>query len=890
MNNRPAVKILIPYLAGIILADQLNLNLVFLWIMSAIFIFVAFFAYKKRWLSFSSVLIGLCFLIFGFMRYEVSITPPKNFNKVIYQQVGVYGMVLESQKERSGGSSILIDGEAYLPSQPSISMKGKISIRSWEDETFPEVYGYGDIVTLDGKLSQPSPARNPGAFNYRKYLHRQGIFATMTVEEVVNVHVVSAGGNSFLRWIRRFRDSVEVVIHEIAKDEDTASILKGIVLGEKNDMPIELYNAFRRTSTTHILVVSGVNFAILAGWIYGAFQLLRRWLVNAGIRNPILENKKLAYLFVFPMITIYAFMVGAEFSVIRAFIFITLFILATLLDRKSDLFNILAIAGLFILIFSPGAFWHVGFQMSFVAVASIAYLMPYWDSLLEKIKQNRLLYRSLQGIAVSISAQLGVGLIIAHSFGTASLSGFIVNPLIAPLVFLLTPIGFVSCLIGLVSSTLGSLLGWLNYSIVWLMKTIIVWFADFKFSNIPVKNFSLMHIIIATAIIIFIAKLPSLLRKKPLFSIPLDLKSELDISNISENIRQLFSENRIRFTDNAKILIQKIGKKWLISDNPSNDWSDRKQAYLIKNDNEILNVYKENQTPLVACLVIISLSFWAWATLYDGNVAKVTYLDVGQADSAVVDLPGDYEILIDGGVYRRYNTDAGNSRRRYSSGERVVFPFLNRQGIDDLEFMISTHPDNDHTGGLTYIVDNFKVDKTITGSYGITSPTYDKLVEKLNKKGIEYHDAVPQTLYENGDMKAEVLSEGYKKHLKTEEEQMNNNSVVLKVTYKKASFLFTGDIEEKAEQQLVNSGRDVRATVIKVPHHGSYKSSTRKFINAVQPDVAVISVGYKNVYHHPSNYVIRRYRGLGTNIYRTDYQGAITIITDGRYGWIRTMK
>jgi competence protein ComEC len=170
------------------------------------------------------------------------------------------------------------------------------------------------------------------------------------------------------------------------------------------------------------------------------------------------------------------------------------------------------------------------------------------------------------------------------------------------------------------------------------------------------------------------------------------------------------------------------------------------------------------------------------------------------------------------------------------------------------------------------------------------SPTYKELINRLDSKGIEYYDAIPQTIYENRDTKVEILSNGYKEFLKDEESRMNNNSVVMKVTYKKASFLFTGDIEKEAERQLVNSGKDIRANVIKVPHHGSYSSSSNPFINAVQPDIAIISVGYRNYYNHPSNHVIRRYKSLGTSIYRTDYQGAVTIITDGRYGWIRTMK
>jgi competence protein ComEC len=277
-------------------------------------------------------------------------------------------------------------------------------------------------------------------------------------------------------------------------------------------------------------------------------------------------------------------------------------------------------------------------------------------------------------------------------------------------------------------------------------------------------------------------------------------------------------------------------------------------------------------------LAVLAVFSWALAMSYDGHVAKITYLDVGEGDSMFVELPDNYNALIDGGSYRD----------GYSLGEHVVAPFLRREGVGNINLVVSTHPDNDHTGGLTYILDNFHVNKVLTGSYGLMSPTYKEFANRLN--GIEHSDARPETIYDNGDVKIEVLSDQYRGVLKNEDSRMNNNSVVLKLTYKEASFLFTGDIEKDAERQFVNSSRDVKATVIKVPHHGSGSSSSYDFIRAVQPSAAIFSVGYKNFYHHPSSYVVARYIRSGVKIYRTDRQGAITIITDGRYGWIKTMS
>lgn len=803
MKNRPAIKVLIPYLAGIILADKFHVNIIFLLILSAFCLFAIFYAYKERWLSVSSVLIAVCLLFLAFLRYEISMTPPQNLDRVSSQLVKVYGMVKESQKERSGGSSLLIDGEAFLIKDPSISMKGKISIRSWEDNAFANEYGYGDIIQLEGKLTQPRPVRNPNSFDYRKYLHRQGVFATMTVNDVLEVKKNDEGGFFFFKWIRELRERVEYVISEISFDSDVEAIMKGIVLGENGEMSPELYNAFRKTSTTHILVVSGINFAILAGWVYGFFDLLRKALSNKKLGNPILENKTLLYIPVFLIVILYACMAGMEFSVMRAFVFISLFIFATILNRGRDLFNILGISSLCILAISPGAFWDAGFQLTFAAVASITYLSPYWEKVLSKVKpkglHQRAIHWGLEGITVSISAQLGAGLIIAYTFGTFSLSGIIVNPLVAPLVTLITPTGFISCLIGLMSIPLANVVGWIDNFLILVLKYIVFWFSEFRLSSIPVKGFSLMHVIIITSFVIFAVNLPMLLRK-----------------------------NR--------------------------------------------------QTVLIYGLAVLTVFCWGMAMMYDGHVAKITYLDVGEGDSIYAETPDNYKVLIDGGSYRE----------GYSLGERVVAPFLRREGVGNLDLMVSTHPDNDHTGGLTYILDNFHVKKVLTGSYGLTSPTYKEFLNRLN--GTESSDAKPEVIHDNRDVKIEVLSDQYRVALKNEDLRMNNNSVVLKLTYKEASFLFTGDIQKEGERQLINSGRDVKATVLKVPHHGSGSSSSYDFIRAVQPSVAVISVGYRNFYKHPSPYVVARYDRSGIKIYRTDKQGAVTIITDGRYGWIKTMS
>jgi len=817
MRNRPAVKVLIPYLAGIVIADRFDFSPMYLWILSAVFMVSVFVAYKRNWFSSSSALIVLFLLFIGFFRYEIGMIPPAGIEEMLYQQVKVQGVVIKSQKERSGGSSLIVKGKARSLSDPSMAMSGKISIRSWE-EIFPQ--RYGDLVEIEGLLSQPRLPRNPGAFDYRKYLARRGIFATMNLEDILGVQPVGIGGNFFLRWLDRLRGRMGSVIDNAMPSEGTAILtlniphkllfkivpstfesapfLKEMILGDRAALSPEARQAFIRTGTVHVLVVSGLHVGIIAGWAF----LVCNW-IGKMFR---LRTKSISYILVIPVVLCYAMMIGFQSPIVRASILVILFVTATIMDRDRDLFNLLAVAALCILVYRPGAIFDAGFQLSFGVVASIVYLMPYWEKLLARIRNDRwtrrLLYRILQSIAVSWSAQIGAMLIIAHTFKRTSLTGFAVNPIVVPPVGIIVPIGLATCITDLIRHSLATLLGYINHILIYLISLPVNYFSGLQWSDIPVRGFSFWHLVFSIALIVFITNLSSLLKQK----------------------RRL----------------------------------------------------------LISSAALAATFIWAAALSYDGHVLKATCLDVGQGDSIFVDLPNGRNILIDGGLYSV----------KFDTGKRVVAPFLQYEGVRRLDLVVSTHPHNDHAGGLTYLVQNednvnFRIGEVITGSYGLTTPTFQELRSRLDRKGIEYQDAQVGSVFRNDELHVEVVGPQYPDLSGDEDSRMNNNSVVLRITYKGVSFLLASDIGEEFERKLIDSGRDIRAQVLKVPHQGSKSSSSWEFLRAVQPSIGIISVG-RNFFGHPSRLILGRYRWLGIKTYRTDERGAITVVTDGRRGWIKT--
>ena len=235
----------------------------------------------------------------------------------------------------------------------------------------------------------------------------------------------------------------------------------------------------------------------------------------------------------------------------------------------------------------------------------------------------------------------------------------------------------------------------------------------------------------------------------------------------------------------------------------------------------------------------------------------VSYINVGQGDSIFIKI-GDCDILI----------DAGTS----SNGSNVV-NYMKNQGVDDIELMVNTHPDSDHYGGLTTVMNNFKVEQAWVSPYSKTANT--TLKNNLSNRGISYKTPSVGTTFTYDNMKLKVLYNG------SGASDSNDSSLVLKLEYGNYSFLFTGDISSTIENKLVSSGVDLKCDVLKVAHHGSKYSSASNFLNATGADYGVICVGAGNSYGHPTSDALNRLSGAGISVYRTDLDGNVVFSTDG---------
>ena len=266
---------------------------------------------------------------------------------------------------------------------------------------------------------------------------------------------------------------------------------------------------------------------------------------------------------------------------------------------------------------------------------------------------------------------------------------------------------------------------------------------------------------------------------------------------------------------------------------------------------------------MVLAALVVDGGYWTWDR-YFNRALRVTFLSVGQGDAAVVRFPGSRVMLVDAG---------GSFSDEFDPGERMVAAYLWSRKIMHVDYLVLSHPELDHFGGFNFIARNFSPSEF----WSIAAPSpdikYEALLEVLAAAGVRLRLMDSSSPAEQiGGVDVACLNPA-----PALGPRRNDNSMMLMLSIGPNRILFTGDVEARGEEGAIARGHDLRATVLKVPHHGSDTSSTPGFIAAAHPEVAVISLGYRNRYDFPSAAVVRRYRDAGARVLRTDECGAVTI-------------
>ncbi|MXZ02072.1 DNA internalization-related competence protein ComEC/Rec2, partial [Candidatus Poribacteria bacterium] len=798
---------------GVIIGRWLSIPSLWLWL-SALFCLIGSLTTRHRVRYLCYGLLHLAIFAGGMLRLETvshSLIPPHFYN----EPVSFSGTTTYQPDRGEMWDACYVTGELQLLSDPTQQVSSKFLVRF--QKTVP--LRYGKQVTLTGVLEQAQDKRNPGGFDYRAYLTRQGVDGIIHAKGLLRIG--EQRGFLPLRWIEALRIRTEQIIDLIYTGTSTtepslhAQLLKGILLGKRSDLPTETLEIFRNSGTFHVLAVSGLHVGLIAMFCYFGFRCFR------------LPQKVLCLLTI-AAVLIYACLIGFRPSVFRASLMAILFLFATVIDRDADLFNLLGFAALVLLLLNPLQLWDVGFQLSFVAVTAIVYFVPKMEKPLRRLLGNgddaasqqpsSILTKCRNGAVkwlvlsylVTLAAQIGTTPLIAYHFFRTYPLGIVVGPFAVGLVSLIVAVGMVSVCIGFIYLPFAKLLAFLNHAIISIFLALIDLFGQ---TSSVVKLAPPTFGICVLYVTIFLAL---------------------------ANLRY-------------------VRKYWRIA----------------------------------SLLGLSAIAIWVWDTAFHekGRLLEVVTLDVGQGDATFVKFPDNRTMLVDGGVQRSYYDEKKQRQIDYDVGERIIEPYLDFRGIRKLDMVVLTHPDIDHGGGLAYILQNFQIGRVLgISDLPIDSQTHRRL------HAIVKADSIPYSFPYTGEIELTPTATLRLLHpidaasTNLMDQDRNNDSLVIKLTYREADILFTGDIGKKAETRLITSGADLRSEVLKVPHHGSRTSSTAPFIDAVQPRYAIFSLGQNSLYQFPHSDVINRYQGRGCILLRTDEVAAITLRTDGKRCWIDGLK
>ncbi len=689
----------------------------------------------------------------------------------------------------------------------------------------------GNILNVKGNFEKGETSRNYKGFNYRKYLMQNKIYGIVFAEELELVSKRKDIYYTFGKIRNILKDKIDKLY-----EKDYSDFLKGLLIGDKSDLDESVIEDFQDANISHILAISGLHISFI---LVGMNFILEIIISSKKIRNWLL----ILFLIFFLNLT------GNSVSCMRACIMNILAILCSCFYKKNNFYLSFSFSFIFIIILNPYNIFSVGMWLSFSGTLGIVvnYDLLY-KSLCRifKLKKKNEDYNFenvkikdclqiiiinikkfvLKSFVLSVSSQIFIIPIIIYVFNNVSLTFFISNIIVSVFIGYILATGYMSIFISFILFPFSKYISYIEKAMIYIIFKTANIVGKLPFSKIYLTTPSIMTIIVYYVILF------------------------------------LF----IIYFQNNKFHMLRAIKKVNISINRKSNIFD------IKN---IIRKLKKNIILKNIFVIIIIITI-----ITNININKINYnlqiffVDVGQGDCTFIITSSGKRILIDGGE--------GNSDK-YDYGKKVLFPYLLDRGTNKIDYLIVSHADSDHIGGLIYILENMRVEKILLGIQPESSKQLEKLIEIANKKKIKIKTLVKEDVFFiDKNTQLDVLWPDSNNIIS--ENTLNNNSLVFKLKYNNFSMLFTGDIEEIAEKSILETYAEnlqkLKSTIIKVAHHGSKSSSTMFFIENVSPEIALIGVGKNNNFGHPNDDVINRLKKNGIKIYRTDKMGEISIIVN----------
>lgn len=811
----------------------------------------------------------------------------------------------------------------YLPEKAGQRAGAGSSPPGAADPSFP-LFAYGDVLQVFGQLEQPSVPRNSGEFDYRTYLARQGIFTHMTVDDAQDITRLASGWGHPLVAIALAAKGRAVVAIEASLPYPEAGLLQAIIFGDTEKLEENEVGIFQDLGVYHLFAVSGYNVGFLLVIILALARILglSRWsrLVVGSV-----------------LILFHAAVTGFTPSVSRASLMAGTVLLGQALGEKVDFYTDLALAALIILLASPQQLFLPGFQMSFLATWGIVYLYPLLHGLLG-LSPNMAGGKPGPG---SFPAETAAGLDPASTGGiAASTRGATDAAAGAPVALTnrvpttgtspaAAPAGTLAPTDPPAPQAMDKpepLRGWLQEKAAALGRGLRESVAVSLAAQLAVLPLSAAYFnlvspgaLLANLVVVPVAGLAVILGLIVLLAAQIAIPVASLLASAAGGLLWgilLFLQFLARFPGMAVNV--PAPKPWAIALFLGCLVAVRE--IWMRRDNLALRARVRNLLPISGAVAAVLLVTYLLLPHPPGEL-KVVFVDVGQGSSVYLEMPNGKDMLVDGGGLAMPLPGSD-----FNVGKDIVVPFLIRQGVRQMDLLVSTHPDADHIQGLETVLTSLPVSLAVLPPPAWFGPGYDNFLSLAGYRetattaaatadrpglpptgGLGSSEAPPRLsgLFSSpSQVPVAPVTRGYRLQLDPGVEievlhpqysytgtrsNDNNASLVLRVTYGQISFLLTGDVEEEGIQELLAEKMPLSSTVLLLPHHGSRYSFVPEFYQAVNPAAVVVQAGEHNTFGHPAPEIVTYWTEHGVPLYRTDRQGAITWTTDGKNLQVETM-
>lgn len=714
----------------------------------------------------------------------------------------------------------------------------------------------GDRVEALVRARAPRNFQNPGAFDARTHLARQGTHLTASLRSLELLQRLESPPPTLAHRSARARGYFLQRIDELFRARpDHAAALRAILLGDYSFIDHDLAETFQKTAAYHVLVISGLHVAALAAFVF--------WLARRA-RLPLWATSLLTLAVLGSFVAI----VEDRPPIERAALMAVLLLAAGLLFRKVALLNTIGAAVLLMIALRPDSLADPSFQLSFLAGAMIGALaLPlvertsarYRDALAHltdttrddahapRIAQFRLDLRALAAwlaqelpmrlqrwapgvvaapprfvfalwdvFLVSTVIQLGMLPLLAHYFHRVSLAGPLANVPAAILSALLVPVGLLALVAATMAPWIASVLAACTSLLTSALLGSVSWFGRWEAASYRVPGPPAWLAI--------------------LFFISIIATSWVLLRHAST--RRLAGGRTAAAPRRAFVTIPGV-------------------------------------VSLFACTTAIAI--FPFGPQIARDHFEMTVLDVGQGDSLFLAFPDGRTMLLDGGG-QFGAARAGGFRTGLDLGEQVVSPYLWSRGLKRIDVVALSHAHLDHLEGLFAVLENFEAGE-LWVARDVPSESFAALLRRAQSKGVRVIHKKRGDAFDFGGVSGLVL---WPESVSGAEAAFNNDSLVLRFEFGEHSFLLPGDIESEVERELFAREDPLSADVLKVSHHGSRTSTTADFALAVVPRVAVMSLSESNPFGHPHAQVLDLLRAMEAHTLRTDRDGAVTISSDGK--------